>query len=333
MRHITIILIILFSTLISFGQDKTGIKTLKKYQGKKILLTSNYDKNGNCYFSKNDGLNGPVIMIWGIDFDKMNRDARIIWAHSNVGFSVGEKEYEPNLIKIFEYTLDTINQNASVNDDSSATVNLKEFNFKPYDFIEKINSKEELENIEGIKSLLKGKKYLRNISYLDNNKNVIKEISFEYNGDTSGIRTYRYNKWNKEEYFHVEWKGNISASWDIYSEFDKNGNKIKSLRVMNKSGRQDTSKIYYYKYSNTNQLIEKSWCSEKGFDYKVVYEYNDQDKLIKEFHYGNNPNEIAIIHNYTYDKKGNEIEEVTFDLRISKNKPDYKYKTKYEYWR
>jgi hypothetical protein len=159
MRQISTILIILFSTLISLGQDTTRIKTVKKYQGKKIRFIGRYDKNGNCYFTKNDGLNGPVIMILGWDFDELNRDIRSIFAHSNVGFSVSEKKYESNLIKTFGYTIDTINEYKIVNDDSSAAVNLNEFKFNPYDIIEKINSKEELENIEDIIKLFKGKKF------------------------------------------------------------------------------------------------------------------------------------------------------------------------------
>jgi hypothetical protein len=331
MRQISTILIILFSTLISLGQDTTRIKTVKKYQGKKIRFIGRYDKNGNCYFTKNDGLNGPVIMILGWDFDELNRDIRSIFAHSNVGFSVSEKKYESNLIKTFGYTIDTINEYKIVNDDSSAAVNLNEFKFNPYDIIEKINSKEELENIEDIIKLFKGKKYLQNITYLDSNQNVVKEISFENNGDTSGITAHRYNKWNKEDYFYNEWKGTMLASWEYFGEFDKTGNIIKWFRVEDNNGIKDTGEINYYKYSKTDKLIEESCYNKKEFNYKTVFEYNDQGQLIKEFYY-ESPNKIAVIHNYTYDKNGNEIEEVTFDLRKSKNKPDYKYKTKYEYW-
>src|SRR6185503_2135725 len=98
-------------------------------------------------------------------------------------------------------------------------------------------------------------------------------------------------------------------------------------------GHQDTSEIYYYKYSKTNNLIEESRYIHKEFNYKVIYEYNDQNQIIKKIYYDNNPDKIAAIDIYAYDKKGNEIEEVSFDLRKSKTKPDYKYKTIYEYWK
>jgi hypothetical protein len=180
---------------------------------------------------------------------------------------------------------------------------------------------------------LKGKKYLLNIAYVDSNNRIIKEISFNENGDTSSIRVSRYNKWNKVEYFHNEWKGEIVALWDIYGEFDSKGNKVKWVRIEENSGKRDTGEIYHYAYSPTNKLKEYSqYDRTKKFVFRTVYEFNNNDKMIKETYYEDHPQHIAARYYYTYNKKGNLIREVLFDLKKNRHKPDYIYKTKYQYW-
>lgn len=336
MRKLILNLTFIFIVLFSFGQhDTTGLKTVKKYQGDKLKLIKYYDINGNCTFSKEDRLDGDGVSIFTSDYDSLKREIRTIYAHSTTGYSIIEKEYEPFIIKTYSYIIDcgrdSIIRDIIISNDSSATVNIPVSKMNPYEIVEKINNKEELENLYEIKKLFHAKHYLESIAYLDKKQNIIKEISFECYGDTSSIYIYKYNNKNKEIYFHNDLK-DVGSAYDIYSEYDNKGNNIKWFHVVNNSGMQDTSETYYYKYSNTNKIIEELRYIENEFDYKIIYEYDKKDNRINETFYDTKLNQIKTITSYKYDIKGNVIEEIKFDLTKSKTIPEYIFNTFYEYW-
>jgi hypothetical protein len=316
MKHFTIILIIILSTFSLFGQDKSVLKSVKKYDGKKLRLILNYDKCGNSYFQKHDGLFGKVIMIFGTDFDSLNREIRTISAHCNVGFDIKEIKYSPFKIETYYH----ISPNF-VPDSNYKTKNY----FHPYESIDTVDSKEELESLENIKNLQLENKYLYSIVFLDEKNNKSQKFTFEENGDTT-IEVYKNKEWVIEKYANANEE---KYKTDVVEQFDLNGNLIKSLRTQANGITED----YYYKYSKTNKRLEEIRFINKSFDYKLVNVFNSKGQKVKEYYYEKDPDKFVRIKKYKYNGRGNEIKEVCYDLRKDKPELTYTYITKYEYWR
>jgi len=64
-------------------------------------------------------------------------------------------------------------------------------------------------------------------------------------------------------------------------------------------------------YNNLGQKIETHFWNERIIDSKVMYEYNEDGKILRTFHY--NEDGCTSIHEYEYDAMGNNILLETFD--------------------
>lgn len=303
-------------TYFSYGQKSKILKTVKVFDRKKTIIIKNFDQNGNCIFSKVDGLYGPVVMISAKDYDSLNREIRSISAHCNIGFTMEENSYFKNNAKTFTYypsNIDTIRQ-------------FKKYSYHPFDFIEKINSREQLNEIAEVKNLFSGKRVLVNITFLnENNKNFLR-INFNKNGDTLTIENFLLNNWEVIKYFNKEEEDNKTI---VTREYDNNFNIVKECRIQSNGLTED----YYFKFSATNKKIESVRFSNKTFEDKTVYIYDSMDRLIRKIEYYHTPDKITLITYYKNDQYGNMTKETCFDLTGHKKKLKYVYKTENVYWK
>lgn len=291
------------------------IKAGQVYTNHNLTLWYENDKNGNMIFSKNDGMNGDITMLFVSEYDSLNRETRIFFAHSNLGFSLSEKIYEPNKIYYYEYKVET---------DTLSSFDRETLN--------KVNSQFEFLQLNAIKILLKGKKQLTEVEILDSVKNVMTEIYFSEIGDTSSINSYVYNTLNKEIAFHYGLRGNEPWIWDIYYLYDNNSNKIKSIRLSSENGVKDTTEVYTYHYNSQNILVSKEYCNKRKFINKTDYFYNNKGQIIEERFYETEESILDVTTSYKYDKNGNFYKKVQRDFRQPKKDRKNVFIYKVSYW-
>jgi hypothetical protein len=310
-------------TLLQFGlmgqNQKPGtkkiIKTGQIFTNKKLSFYYENDKNGNTIFSKNDGMNGDITMLFISEYDSLNRETRIFFAHSNIGFSLSEKVYDSTKIYHYEY------------EGEKDTINSFE-----RDTLNKIDSQLEFLQLNAIKSLLKSKRQLKEIELVDSMGNVITEIYFSENGDTSSINSHVYDSNNKEIIFHYGLRNKEPWVWDIYYLYDNSFNKIKSIRLSSKNGIKDTTEVYTYHYNSQNLLFSEDYYNKKQFINKTDCFYNKNQKIIEEHFYEGEEFVLDVKTNYKYDKDGNLIKKVQKDYRQQKKDRKNIYTYKLRYW-
>jgi hypothetical protein len=283
------------------SQSKNVNKAGKIYTNKKLTGYSENDKNGNLIFSKNDGMNGEITMLFAAEYDSLNRKTRIFLAHSNIGFSLSEKVYDSNKIYHYEYK----NKADTVDSFDRDTLN-------------KINTRLEFLELHAIKALIKGKRQLNEIEILDAAKNVIAEIYFSENGDTSSINTHTYNSNNKEILFRYGLKSEEPWIWDIYYLYDSSLNLIKSIRLSSKHGKMDTTEVYTNHYNSSNLMISKDYYNAKKFMNKTDYTYNTKKQLIKEYFFEREESILDVITYYLYNSNGKCYKKIQIDYRLPK---------------
>lgn len=292
-------------TIVSFwlaGQNmpnpEVKVKTGQVFINKKLSFYYENDKNGNMIFSKNDGANGPITMLSVSEFDSLNREIRVFFAHSNIGFSLSETVYEANQIKEYSY--------------SSDSETMKSFD---RELLSKINSSSQFLELDAVKDLLKGDKHLTKISILDSAKKVSEEYYISKEGDTTSINFHRYDSKNNEVFFHYGTINSERWTWDIYKIYDHNANLIKSYRVSSEKGINDTTEVYNYIYDSENRIISRNYYYKREFRNKTNFIYNPQGRVAEERFYEGDEAEIDVEVFYYYDKKGNLVKKIANDFR------------------
>lgn len=314
MNHVFTALFILTQFCL-FGQEtKTDriIKTKQTFINDKLAGYTENNQHGKPVFSKEDGLHGPVTMIFASEYDNLHRPTRIISAHSNVGFSTWELVYGLNRIEYYGYSY-------------SRTI----IDTCKRECLNKIDSREQFLKLKEIRDLYEGKRYLKRIEILDSAKNVIKEYSISKEGDTTNINTYKYDKNNKEIFSHKKLNSE-GWTWDIHSIYDCNSNLIKSFRISSENGIKDTTEVYNYTYNAKNKLVSKNYYYKKEFRNKTDYIYNQLDQLEEEQFFEGDPSHVDVITLYKYDDNGNLIKKNHNDYTNIGDKEVYTYR--FTYW-
>jgi hypothetical protein len=356
MRKLTAILIFLVFGTAAFGQlsflpndiskakkllpDK--IKTIRQYKGDLLLNVREYDTLKNMTFSHykqyvRENWNGKYItMITGNLYDDSGVLLKSYHLHSNAGLSIWYYEYDSlgNNIELLMRNNDYEHHDSLINTN-------------PYHYIAEITNINELASHPKIKGVeRKAQKYLHWKRTYDSIGNMLTELSFKENGDSSGYQRYEYDENNNNIYFYNEWSK--ENHWEYYYEYEKEysfyeddletepkpTNLLQSVRVDFdwRENRKRISDITFYKYDKNDRLVEKSKYDKGEFQDKYMYEYNELGQVIKRAAYVYKPNKIASIERYTYNKEGNVIKESDEDLR-SEEKTESEYRYEYEYYK
>lgn len=354
-KLITILILIIYVTVV-FGQltflpnniSKAknllpdNIKMIRQYKGDLLLNVREYDTLKNLIFSHykqyvHENWNGKYItMITGNEYDDSGKILKSYHLHSNAGLSIWYNEYDMhgNNIKLlmrnndYEYHDSLINTN-------------------PYSYIEEITNKNELTTHSKIKEIESiTQKYLQWERTYDSIGNMLTELSFKENGDTSGCKRYEYNAYRNIIYFYNEYsKENHS---ECYYEYEKEHfffkgvvkakskptNLLQSVRVDYdwREKRKRISDITFYKYDKNDRLFEETKYDKGEFQDKYVYEYNESGQVNKLTAYVNNLEKVAMVETYSYNKEGDVIKEIDEDFR-SGNKTEIDYRYEYEYYK
>lgn len=304
-KRFFIIGLFIISGLTAKSQDLTGVKSIIQYEDTIIRRISAIDTNGNVTFWKNNRMNGPVIMVCATYYDSLNRRVKSISGHSNVGFSVWTYEFDSagNEIKVFAYEEPPEDERHQSN---------------PYVHIENFANAQDLENDTTVlKIISSGKKHIVFERLYDNVGNVLKEILFEDDGDTSQITTNWYDQNGNRVRFHF--KGHL-GEWNYYFTFDANGNELTSKRV---NGRGDTTEVFLHKYDNNNNLIENQYLNKGEIQYTMKYFYQNELRIKRETF--NSRNKLVRVQTFEYDEKGNIIKENHHNIE-DKKKVEYVWK-------
>ncbi|OYT15095.1 MAG: hypothetical protein B7C24_14885 [Bacteroidetes bacterium 4572_77] len=319
-----------------------NIKTIRQYKGDLLLNVREYDTLKNLTFSHykqyvRENWNGKYItMITANLYNDTGMLIKTYHLHSNAGLSIWYYEYDSlgNNTKLF------IRNNDYEHHDSLINTN-------PYHYIAEITNINELASHLKIKDIERlAQKFLYWERSYDSIGNMLTELSFKENGDTSGYQRYEYDENNNKIYFYNEWSK--ENHWEYYYEYEKKylffeedaktetkpANLLQSVRVDFdwRENRKRIADITLYKYDENDRLIEKSKYDKGEFQDKYVYKYNEIGQVIKRTAYVYNPNKIVSIKTYLHNKEGNVIKKTDEDFRSGeKSKNEYRYI--YEYYK
>lgn len=317
-------------TILQYQDDSDFLLNVRTYDTLKKIVFSYYKQYVSEYW------NGKYItMITGNIYDNYGKIIKSYDLHSNAGLSICYYEYDSFGNQIKSY----IKNNDYEKHDSLINQN-------PYYYISDIRNINGLINHPKIEEIeLVAKKYLLRERTFDSIGNIIEEVSYEENGDTSAYQKYEYDENNNKIYFYNEWAK--SNQWEYYYEYEKKysffgedsqtkskrSNLLQSVRIDYdwREKRKRISDITLYKYDNEDRLTEKILYCKGEFREKHVYEYNNLNRETKRIWYDYNPDKIVLEKTYLYNKEGNVIEEIVNDSR-TREKKVYKYRYEYEYY-
>jgi hypothetical protein len=274
-------------------------------------------------------------MITGNLYNASGKIEKSYHLHSNAGLSIWYYEYDSfgNNTKLFMRDNDYEHYDSLINTN-------------PYRYIAEITNINELISHSKIKEIeAKAQKYLHWERTYDSIGNMLTELSFKENGDTSGYKRYEYDENNNNIYFYNEWSK--ENHWEYYYEYEKEHafyeeeeetepkpkKLLQSVRVDFdwRENRKRISDITFYNYEKNDRLIEETKYKEGEFQDKYKYEYNDKGQVTKRTAYVYDLNKIASIKSYTYNKEGNVIKEIDENFRSDK-KEENEYRYEYEYY-
>ncbi len=318
------------------------IKTIRQYKGELLMNVREYDSLKNLTFSHykqyvGKNWNGEYLtMITGNIYNDSGIIEKSYHLHSNAGLSIWYYEYDNkgNNLNL------SIRNNDYEHNDSLVNTN-------PYGYISEITNIKELINQSKIKDIEKvAKKYLHWERTYDSIGNMLTELSFKENGDTSSYQRYKYDDKNNKIYFYNEWSK--ENHWEYYYEYEKKysfveedldteskpTNLLQSVRVNFdwREKRKRISDITLYNYDDRDRLTEKTKYDKGEFQDKYVYEYNESGQVTKRTCYVYNLKKIASIETYSYNKEGNVIKETDEDFR-SREKEENEYRYEYDYYK
>jgi len=318
------------------------IKIVRQYQNDYLLNVREYDTLKNEIFSHYkqyvfENWNGKYLtMIIGNIYDASDKIIKSYELHSNAGHSILYYEY------------DSIGSNTKVywkNNNYEQHDSL--INTNPFRYIEDIKSFDELVNNSKINEIELIAKKNKQLEYVfDSKENVITNIFYKENGDTSSYTIYEYDEDKNKIY---SYQSGIDGTWigetEHYFEYEqkyeywepllkKQRNLLQNVRIDydKREERKRITDITLYKYDTEDRLTEEIEYRKGVFQIKCIYEYNNQNQVIKRTSYLYNLDKVAIKETYLYNKEGYVIKETNKDFRTGKMTVN-KYRYEYEYYK
>lgn len=340
MKYITTISLLILVTKLSIGQISflpndiskykdylpENIKKITQHKCESILNVSEYDKSKNLIFSYYKQYVGEewnfkyLTMITGNVYNESGQILKSYNLHSNAGISIWYYEYDDkgNNTKTFMKNNDYEHHDSLINQN-------------PYHFISEIKKIQDLINHTRIKDIeLNAAKYLFLEQTHDNENNLITEVAYKENGDTSSLQRYNYDENNNKIYFRNE---STIGKWEYYYENKKN-KLLQSVRINydKRKKRNRISYITFYKYDIKDRLIQITKYDKGVFQDKYVYEYNSLNQVTKRLSYVYDNEKLSREEKYEYNKEGNVIKKIDQDYRSEKEKI-IEYMYEYEYYK
>jgi hypothetical protein len=290
--------------IIVFGGNNDSIKSKRTYLNGELVYYGKYDKNGNCYFSKQIDQNG--INFDYHEYDKLNRTTQSYYVGRN-GISIDEVEYIDSINKVINYKI------IEPGFDSIDPVHNIFWSYRD-NFNKLINIKNEIElkELPFYKEKSKQFKYIRSISTNDtvSHKRLIQFLNSNGEITESQIIDYNKNAYVKKSY--SRYHSNVDQNFNTY---DSLGNITSFIKTRIIGDKIDTTESYYCIYSADNKMIEKSRYSKNKFENKVQYFYNENGKCSKYIVYYSSPDTLTqyTIYNYLEKRSANFTKSYTYN--------------------
>lgn len=314
-----------------------NIKKITQYQGDYLLNVREYDKNFNQIFSHykqyvSEHWNDKYLtMIKANVYDEKGLVVRSYHLHSNAGHSIYYHEYDSlgNNTKIFK------KDNAYEKDDELINKN-------PYAYIAEIKTFQNLINHPKIKEIeaTSERQLILEMLY-DTSGNLVEQLFFDAQGDTSMVQKYQYDENHNTIYHYSETKGQTGIWWEYYYEYEKEEDSLaekkdrllQSVRVDfdRRENRPRVSAITIYRYDDKDRLKAEIDYSDGKFESKYVYEHNNNEQVIKRLAYLYDEDNLVSQEIYEYNPEGDVVKHIDEDYRTDERKvKEYRYT--YEYY-
>ena len=132
----------------------------------------------------------------------------------------------------------------------------------------------------------------------------------------------------QEIWFHKNTIDSEIWSWDIYSTYDENSNRIKSTRVSSSNGIKDTTEVYNYIYNENNLKTSENYYYNNTFKNKSEFIYNKKEQIVTVLFYERAEDILDAKTIYKYFKNGALKKKRIFDYREKKNNQKEVFKIK-----
>lgn len=223
--------------------------------GNDTLKIQKFDKNEKLVFWKSFPQYG---MSQILTYTYVNNElTNYTWSHSKYGFIISDYIYDKKLNTRTTYSYEPKEESTD-----NEIYNLMDF-----------QNESELRNSKLYQELYQPKnKYLKEIAFFRDTF-LIKEIEFNFNGDTTQVTTYTYeNKLLKDKKLILK---HNNAFNDLIYNYDDNGNEIQWMKIFNGI---DTAYTFKKKYRD-NLIIEEQEFEGNKLASITKFEYSD--KLLK----------------------------------------------------
>lgn len=313
---------------ISYSQ-KSDIPKLKEVRiviDNVLSRIEKYDEEGRKIFWKdwerlgNGDLYDPLVMLGSREYNGSGETKFWISAHGNVGFSI----YFPEKVN------DSITNEYVIDDGYEIREKIK---YKwPYNIIDCIELPESLIKLDDVQKMFATgtKRLVWNRTYNEKG-NLLHEVSYDKNGDTSKVEIYTYDENGKKK--SMRFSFHLKERFRTYV-YDEKGNLKKenryNLRLENQA---PTEEIFYY-YDDSNNLIEQIKFDQGAFKSKTQNVFNIAGQILKTITWESNDNKwqfwikerLAEERMYTYENDL-KTKEIVIYYNAEKYESGYKIKT------
>lgn len=293
-------------------------ESIVRHKGAIIGITQ-YDRQGNNLLSINDGMNGPVTMVFAWEYDSTGKPTRTLSAHSNVGSFVSEHEYTPGEHHSYSRNPYAAEVAPAVRGDEYRKV------------LAALRSAADIASLPEVRALLSGPRYRSGTELLDTAGRTLEDYRFNDQGDTIGHNSYGYDAAGEEIYFRYS-GGSPDWTWEYFAVLDSVGRKVRWARVQEHDGARDTTELEVYRYDADGRMTDHLRYSEGQLRYEEHYTYDANGHMI-ETRAMNSPEPDRVwLTKYKRQCNGLVVRERHYEVVRGRSRMDHDYRMSYTYW-